>query len=802
MRSLPLSNCAGFTAGRLTRQLRRRASRSDSLRLAAIGAARGARHFRQESRKMTSTLHIPAGYLTLGLDSTGAVVELIDSRSGRNYISPGKSVPLVRLVINGVLAKPAGVRWSSADNTLSFVNDAGLAFEVDVRVLQKNGYATFEVTRVSTDPASDVKTLLWGPLPVAINQTVGEAAGVVRDNEFAIGLKPLNDRTEGAWPKEYPQYGWENEVIANPYNLYVASMEPWSVAAKTSWGAVLRAFTFDYTRRRERLNANDYPIPLGPLDGAASVIGSKIALYGSAPELVTTILSFIASGENLPYPTQNGQWQKVAQASGQSSFVLDDLDTGNVGKAARFANSAGINYLYSPKYDLGPWQSTGHYQFDSSFGGSDNGAEKLVDTAKECGVRVGVHTMSDFISVSPPDPYVSPPADPRLALGGQAPLSRNLSATSNMLFLGGYVPVQDGINKQMLRIGNEFISFNAVQRGVTEWKVSGLTRGQWGSVPAEAARGTPVARVIVNSYDGAIGGLGIIDEIATRLGTIRNKVGIRYHSFDGVESASQTGWGSFGIARLINGTYAAHTGHDGYISETSRMTSNAWDTLTRANWSNLDMDQLYRNNAFYQANYLPGMLGWFDITGVSLTMIETRLARGAALNAGIGFQSTMAFLLSADETPDILDKIKQWETARNLGAFTEKQRAALRDQTTSWTLKSVTPGQSWSLQQVNAEGVPIGAPQTVSAPTPQLGPAVLPVATQGALYGAKITTNTPATVRFTVTNGGLPPGLQFNQDTGGIIGTPRKTGRYTFTVTATNDGGLADARAVYTILVQ
>lgn len=751
---------------------------------------------------MTSTLHIPAGYLTLGLDATGAVAELVDSRSGRNYISPGKSVPLVRLVINDVLAKPAGVRWSSADNTLSFVNDAGLAFEVDVRVLQKNGYATFEVTRVSTDPASDVKTLLWGPLPVAINQTVGEAAGVVRDNEFAIGLKPLNDRTEGAWPKEYPQYGWENDVIANPYNLYVASMEPWSVAAKTSWGAVLRAFTFDYTRRRERLNANDYPIPLGPLDSAASVIGSKIALYGSAPELVTTILSFIASGENIPYPTQNGQWQKVAQASGQSSFVLDDLDTGNVGKAARFANSAGINYLYSPKYDLGPWQSTGHYQFDSSFGGSDNGAEKLVNTAKECGVRVGVHTMSDFISVSPPDPYVSPPADPRLALGGQAPLSRNLSATSNMLFLGGYVPVQDGINKQMLRIGNEFISFNAVQRGVTEWQVSGLTRGQWGSVPAEAARGTPVARVIVNSYDGAIGGLGIIDEIATRLGTIRNKVGIRYHSFDGVESASQTGWGSFGIARLINGTYAAHTGHDGYISETSRMTSNAWDTLTRANWSNLDMDQLYRNNVFYQANYLPGMLGWFKITGLSLIRIETMLARGAALNAGIGFQSTMTFLLSADETPDILDKIKQWETARNLGAFTEKQRAALRDQTTSWTLKSVTPGQSWSLQQVNAEGVPIGAPQTVSAPTPQLGPAVLPVATQGALYGAKITTNTPATVRFTVTNGGLPPGLQFNQDTGGIIGTPRKTGRYTFTVTATNDGGLADARAVYTILVQ
>ncbi|KVH32849.1 hypothetical protein WS88_24530 [Burkholderia cepacia] len=698
---------------------------------------------------------------------------------------------------------PASVRWSPADNTLSFVNDAGLKFEVDVRVLQKNGYATFEVTRVLVEPASDVQTLLWGPLPVAINQTVGEAAGVVRDNEFAIGLKPLNDRTEGAWPKEYPQYGWENDVIPNPYDVDVAALEPWSVAAKTSWGAVLRAFTFDYTRQRERLNPNDYPIPVGPLDSAGSVIGSKIALYGSEPALVTTILSFIASGENLPYPTQNGQWQKVAQASGQSSFVLDDLDTANVGKAARFANSAGINYIYASLNFRGPWKSTGHYQFDSTFGESDNGAEKLVETAKEHGVRVGVHTMSDFISVGQPtsiDPYVSPPADPRLALGGQAPLSRQLSMTSTMLYLGGYVPVRDGINGNVLRIGNEFISFNAAQRGVNEWQVSGLTRGLWGSVPAEAARGTPVARVIVNSYGGATGGLGIIDEIATRLGTIRNKVGIRSHSFDGVESASDSGWGSFGIARLINGTYAAQTGHDGYISETSRMTSNAWDTLTRASWSNEDMDQLYRDNVFYQANYLPGMLGWFDITGVSLTTIETMLARGAALNAGIGFQCTVAFLLSADAT--LFDKIKQWETARNLGAFTERQRAALRDQATFWTLKAITAGRSWSLQQVNAGGAPIGAAQTVSAPTPQLGPAVLPVATQGTLYGAKLTTNTPATVRFTLTSGGLPPGLQLNRDTGGIVGTPKKTGKYAFGVTATNDGGLADARAFYTIEVR
>ncbi|WP_423370970.1 Ig domain-containing protein [Burkholderia sp. LMG 32019] len=763
---------------------------------------------------MTSTLHIPAGYLTLGLDATGAVVELVDSRSGHDFISPGKSVPLVSLVINGQQVKPTGVRWSSADNTLIFVSETRSGFEADVRVLQKNGYATFEVTRVFITAGSDVQTLLWGPLPVAINQTVGEAAGVVRNKDFAIGLKPLNDRTEGAWPREYPQCGWESDVDPNPYQLTVAHMEPWSVAAKTSWGAVLRAFTFDYTRRRERLNLDGYPIPVGPLDSAARVIGSKIALYGCEPELVTTLLSFIASGENLLYPTQNGQWQKVAQASSQSFLVLTNLATDNVDQAARFAQSAGINYVYSLPWDCrGPWYSTGHYQFDATFGSSDNAAANLVAVASEHGVRVGVHTMSDFISTGSDaeraiDPYVSPHPDPRLVLGGQAALSRPLSAENTALYLPVPGPARGKVQGRMLRVGNEFISFTDVQKIGNVWQIGGLKRGQWRSTAAYAGTGTPVARVIVNSYGGAIGGLGIIDEIAVRLGTLRNNVGIRSHSFDGVESASDSGWGSFGIARLINGTYAAQAGHDGYISETSRMTSNAWDALTRASWSD-DMAQLFLNNDFYQANYLPGMLGWLDLKEASmldpntLFEVETWLARGAGLNAGIGFWVTMENLSAGGtQTQLIFEKIKQWETARHLGAFTEKQRFEFRDLNTYWTLTVTRPGQRWSLQKLTSGGVPTGDPQIVSAPTPQLSPAVLPDAARGTLYEARVTTNTPATIHFALTSGALPPGLRLNHDTGGIVGTPGNAGSYTFTVTATNDGGLADARATYTIKVR
>lgn len=44
----------------------------------------------------------------------------------------------------------------------------------------------------------------------------------------------------------------------------------------------------------------------------------------------------------------------------------------------------------------------------------------------------------------------------------------------------------------------------------------------------------------------------------------------------------------------------------------------------------------------------------------------------------------------------VLDAIKQWETARNLGAFTEPQKARFRDLSTNWHLTVVEPGKKWS----------------------------------------------------------------------------------------------------------
>ncbi|MCX4537848.1 Ig domain-containing protein [Streptomyces sp. NBC_01669] len=761
----------------------------------------------------TPSIEIQAGYLDLELDRTGTVVGLEDVRTGVDHIAPGHATSLVSLVVDGKQQRPTTVdRSGPGGQMLTFRNKAA-HWKIQVKLVSKRGYTTFEAVAVDAPKDVDVQTLLWGPLATSISETVGTSVGVVRDDDFAIGLRPLTDRTEGAWPQEYQDMGWESEVDHDPDHVSVGSLEEWSAAGVTPWGSVLRAFTFDYTKERQR-KVHGYPIPVGPLPGRdGKIAGSKMALFGASPEATPTILSNIAAGEKLPYPRLNGQWQKASQASSQSWLVLGDLKTDNIPAAARFAKAAGMNRIYSLTTNYGPWKSSGHYKFDSSLGGSDAGAAAAVDIAKANGVQLGVHTLSDFIgtgdepydwALSPQDPYVTAPADNRLVTGGSASLTRPLTAGDTTVYLDSGALLAAGVHHSYLRIGDEFVSYGAAEQVGNEWKLTGVQRARWGSVAVSHAADDHAARVVANSYGGAIGNHAVLDEISDRLTTAWNKTGITGMSWDGLESASESGWGAYGMAHLVNGTFRRIDAKDRFISETSRMTSNTWDALTRASWGEVgstSMEQVSKNNKYLQANYLPGMLGWISLKGSdSLLTMEWKLARGAGLNAGAGFQSSVSSLVSGGEnTTRLLDAIQQWETARNLGAFTAEQRARFRDLTTNWHLTVVEPGKRWSLQELDADGKPVGNPQAVVAPTSKLDAGPLPAAAKGHLYEATVKTNTPATTRYAVTSGALPHGLVLNADTGGIVGTPTKAGTARFTVTAYQSSGQPRAQRDYEI---
>ncbi|WP_276314997.1 Ig domain-containing protein [Streptomyces sp. WAC 06738] len=194
------------------------------------------------------------------------------------------------------------------------------------------------------------------------------------------------------------------------------------------------------------------------------------------------------------------------------------------------------------------------------------------------------------------------------------------------------------------------------------------------------------------------------------------------------------------------------------------------------------------------------MLGWIGLPGNrGLADLEDTLARAASFNAGSGFRTSIGSLAAGPNTAELLDAIKQWDTARNLGAFTPAQLAQFRDQSTHWHLSADTPGKSWSLQQLDGSGNPVGEAQRVVAPTPAFTTTSLPAMTKGSLYEARVATNNPSTTRYTVTSGDLPRGLQLNADTGGITGIPVSKKAATFTITGKGSLGSADAVRTFTI---
>ncbi|MFE7359259.1 hypothetical protein ACFU8Q_40870 [Streptomyces sp. NPDC057543] len=482
-------------------------------------------------------LRIRAGFLSLGLDPTGRVVELKDIREGTDYLAAGKSLPLVSVVLgDGKQDVPTQVKVSRRDrHVLVFSGDQAT---VEVKVVNHATYATLEVVGLDAAPGVDVRTLLWGPLTTRVTDTVGEAVGVVRDSGFALGITPLNDKTVGGWPKEFDAYGFGSEVKSKPYGE-AGTQNEWGAAAKTSWGSILRAYSYDYSTVRTREDG----IRIGPLPGfEGRILGSKLAVYGSTPDLVLTVVSQIAQGEHLPYPTIDGQWQKAARATRQPFLALSSLGASNLSDAMKFAKQAGIKNVYSVQGAAGPWKSTGHYQFNSGFGGSDAAAAQLVATAAAGGMRVGVHTLSNFIQAN--DPYISPaPADERLTVGATVKLTRALAASDTTLYADGDSGGGGHIIGHRLRIGDEFLTYSGVtQAGAGEWQFTGVSRAQWGSAAAAHPAGADATRIAENQYGGARGDLPIIDEIATRLATMANTTGVRNISYDGLEEASWNGW--------------------------------------------------------------------------------------------------------------------------------------------------------------------------------------------------------------------------------------------------------------------
>ena len=595
-----------------------------------------------------------AGALRVVLNGTGRVHSLYDVAHGQECLAPGHDVWLLRLVAEGKTPPLTKLLRDEASGQLRLVyGESGISALVDVGV--KPAHVTFELASVDGAAPSMIR---WGAFPNTMGKTIGATVGVARGERFAIGIQALNTQTVAG-------------------------------AARKKYGSLLYAYAKDH-------------------DGG--VAGSKIALFGCSPDKALATIGQIEVAEGLPHPMLDGVWGKVSPTA-RLPYMIVAFGESDIDAVLDIAQKGGFKYVYHP----GPFKTWGHFQLKpEQFPDGDESLRRCAEKAAKRGIRLGVHTLTSFITTN--DPYVTPVPDPRLARRGTSTLSAAIDGKATD------IPIMDakpfgteqrwGWDQPVAIIGSEIVLYRAVSPDEPR-RLLDCQRGAFGTKAAPHAAGADVARLATHSYRTLYPGIdnGMMDEMTRRLVELVNSTGLRMLSFDGLEGLWSYGHGPWAGARFVKQCF------DGWqpevVSGASCLLHYNWHIHTRMNWGELtqsakiDIDE-YRSKRcqYYDENLLPKGMGWWrvglcthDWEATRLEDIEYLLAKATGYNATHAMQTHPPSLRRHGYGEVCLAMVKAWTDAREQGAFSGEQLQRLREKGRDFHLEGVGERQ-WQLTEV------------------------------------------------------------------------------------------------------
>jgi hypothetical protein len=611
------------------------------------------------------------------LNQSGSVTSLYDAVHGTEYLA--RPSPLIAMLRRGRIEEPFRAEFQRRDLVRLFFDDRRTT--IDVAVVQKTHHVTFEIVRVT--PVDSVDGIIWGPYATSIGTTVGEIVGVVRDDSYAIGIQALNPKTLGSFPD----------------NAEGFDMSRGRAAERKPWGSVLQCYSLNRTSpRRADVWLGNFPdMPIPPLQGE-TVVGSKIALFGCRVEDVLDRIGEIELAENLPHPMLDGVWFKKSPERGRS-YLIADFDEQTIDTLLACTKRANLMTLYH----MQPFASWGHYEISTKlFPSGDDGLRACVAKARTLGIRIGAHTLTTFIQTH--DPYVTPVPDPRLAKTGSSTLTAGIDAAAREIRVAS--PAFFANDKanwlHAAVIDQEIIRYRAVSSS-TPWLLLDCQRGVFGTKPAVHRQGSEIGKLLDHPYEVFFPNMDLQREIARNLARTFNRTGLSQMDFDGHEGCASTGQGDFAYELFPKDFYDSldHT----VINGTSNSKHFYWHINSYCNWGEpwyegfRESMQEYRinNQALFERNYLPNMLGWYSLTeATTLSDMEWMLARAAGFNAGFALATGMDAIRNNPDCGPILDAIREWESARRTGAFSAALCERFKDPKTEFHLESRANG-GWNL---------------------------------------------------------------------------------------------------------
>lgn len=620
----------------------------------------------------------------ININNTGQVTSLFDLINNREYVSGRQSSPLVKIKTGATFEEPLSAKHNPDKKQIKLIYNSGVALTVNYTV--KKSHIVFEITRVKQ--ADKVDLIIWGPYATSINKIVGEIIGVVRNDNYAVGIQSLNVKTVGGFPVRDEGFEFERGRTAE----------------KKEWGSILQAYTIDRSKKRNISVWNDsWPnMPVEPLKDE-TIPGSKIALFGCAEKDALNRIGEIEIAEGLPHPMVDGVWSKISPQTGRS-YLIADYTESTIDELLEYTKRANLMTLYHMEI----FESWGKYEITKrDFPNGIEGLKKCVAKAKALGIRLGAHTLTNFINTN--DPYVTPVPDKRLVKTGSSILLTGINETEKEIQVESpeYFSNEKANWLHTVVIDDELIRYRTVTPQ-QPYKLVDCERGAFGTKAASHKANSTVGKLADHPYKIFFPNIDLQREIAINLAKRYNETGLSQMDFDGHEGCGATGQGDFAIDLFAKDFYdnLDHT----VINGTSNSKHFYWHITNYHNWGEpwyegfRESMQEYRinNQALLERNYLPNMLGWYLLTETTtLSDIEWMLARAAGYKAGFALATSLEALQKNTETPQILDAIREWETVRHAKAFSEEQREIMKNPKTEFHLEKVSNG-IWNLYPFNA----------------------------------------------------------------------------------------------------
>jgi hypothetical protein len=577
--------------------------------------------------------------------------------------------------------------------------------EAQIETVVRSSYISFELSAITS--AENVELVIWGPYPTTIRETVGETVGIVRNGQFAFGIQSLHVKTLGGYPTEENDIEPSSEVFETGNNVDITA--EWKnkkayrgqTAKVEDFGSIIQAYCRN--RNKDRIISNwshDYYVAPAYDDGG--VIGSKIALFGCPPEKALDIIGEIEVAEGLPHPTINGIWAKQSP-SATASFLIIGFSENSLDQAIQLTKKAGLQYLYHG----GPFKTWGHFVLDEkAFPDNWISMKKCVDRANAHGIKLGVHTLTNFITTN--DAYVSPVPDKRLAKVGGSILTADITAGSEEILVESPQFFNQMKNNSLhsVVIGSEIIRYRDVSAD-KPWKLTGCVRGAFNTKASAHTKGEKIGKLMDHGYKVFLSDANLSEEIAKNLARLFNETGLMQTSFDGLEGTWSTGMGQYGRS-LFTKTWYDNLKPElrgKIINDASNPGHFNWHINTRYNWGEpwyagfRESQTTYRlmNQDYFRRNLLPSMLGWFSMSSqTSIEDTEWLLARAGGFDAGFAFNVNFESVKTNGQSEAILHAINIWETARMAGAFSPEQKLRMQNINNEFHLEPVKTGE-WIL---------------------------------------------------------------------------------------------------------